>query len=179
MIALLERIAITLTVVLLVTVSAARAAERPGAQIDVCQLLIHPEQYADRLVTVKGYVFWTFEEFSLSSPACPGLKVWLAYADELEAAQRQGDIKEKPLKVRLKRDKHLRALERQIQANNCSTANIEATLSGRVDHLEETIKHENGGTQIVGFGKDGVYSTRLIISSVLESSPVSCESARP
>jgi len=64
-----------------VGVTAYAEPEHPS-QVDLCELLRHPERFKNRTVVVRGYILSTgIDEDGIGSPSCPRLGAVLEYTD--------------------------------------------------------------------------------------------------
>lgn len=163
-------------IVLTVVLTSRFVALGQAVKTTVCEVATNPEQFNDKLVSLRDRVRIAFEDFELSAAGCNGRRidaVWLEYG---KGPQRQpttwccGDmVPRDPLAV--VQNSEFRKFHRYLTAEtkrNGYSYQVTATLTGRFDAVPtETCPHEDRRCcPAGGYGHFGVFCARFVIRSV-------------
>ena len=163
------------TVWLLAT-PALSAEEEALVQVEACELIHNTFAYHRKLVRVEGQIHRGFEDFTLSSKACPDIsaRIWLEYGGPRPAGTNYccaGDEASRPngrdpltidgIATSLVRSIPFRDFDRKTRHLRRGES-VRAVIVGRVFAKRA---YENGDTEqdfMAGFGHFGMYSLLVI-----------------
>src|SRR5712692_1995810 len=143
----------------------------------VCQILANPMAYDGKMVRVRGRAVLAYQDFELSAKECDAEKpgIWLEYGSGPRHQPTIWCCGSQPKdKLTVVQDKNFSAFDRSLtaQANkadcyNCYLYEVTATLTGRIDAVEEAVVKdaEQKLAAAHGFGNLGAFRVRLVIRS--------------
>jgi hypothetical protein len=149
--------------------------------VDVCEVLQHPQSFNGKIISIRTRIRIEFEDFEVDIPSCPQKVadgIWLEYGKgpktqpttwccgDLTPRDQLGLIQDSAFR---KFDSYLRAVRKGKPLYAVS-----ATVSGRFDTVPTTICPDgiHQCPRDGGFGHLGVFASRLIIHSVSQVSSV-------
>lgn len=153
---------------------------RETTELDPCIVIATPEKYAERTVDIKGVVYSSVEELSVSGTNCKELpqmfRIWLAYPDESEV---KADPTLQGEKLKFKRDKVSKKFDKYLR-ERCSVPHVVTTLRGRLQYKKEIATYHPDGNlaSVAGYGQHGMYNLRLVIFSVIQVENLPCSSSQ-
>jgi hypothetical protein len=155
---------------------------RPAAAT-VCEVAGHPDQFAGKIMSIRGLVLLAFEDFSFSAKECQGRKIddiWLEYGRGPKNQPTTwccGDLTPRD-SLQLIQDKNFRDFHRKLTAHGGKGPygarekylyDVTATLTGRFEIVPAEVRTADNNAQYClgyGFGHFGLACARLVIQSV-------------
>jgi hypothetical protein len=149
--------------------------------VDVCEVLQHPQSFNGKMVSIRARIRIAFEDFEVDIPSCPQKVadgIWLEYGKGPKTQPTTwccGDLTPRD-QLGLIQDSSFRKFDSYVRAvrNGKPLYAVSAIVSGRFDTVSTT-RCPDGDQQCPrngGFGHLGLFASRLIIHSVSQVSAV-------
>ena len=166
---------------LLLSLEIADSSLRAADNVDVCEVLQHPQSFNGKMISIQTPIRIAFEDFEIDIPSCPQKvagAIWLEYGKGPKTQPTTwccGDLTPQD-QLGLTQDSAFRKFDsylRSVRKGKPLYA-VSATLSGRFDTVPTTTCPDrvHQCPRDGGFGHLGVFASRLIIHSVSEVSAV-------
>jgi hypothetical protein len=157
---------------------------RAADNVDVCEILQHPQSFNGKMISIQAPVRIAFEDFEVDIHSCPqkvGSGIWLEYGKGPKTQPTTwccGDLTPRD-QLGMIQDSAFRRLDSYLRSirKGHSIYAVSATLSGRFDTVPTTTCPD-GVHQCPrdgGFGHLGAFASRLIIHSVSDVSGVAAK----
>jgi len=149
--------------------------------VDVCEVLQHPQNFNGKMISIRTRIRIAFEDFKVDVPSCPKKvidEIWLEYGKGPKTQPTTwccGDLTPRDPLV-LIQDSAFRKFDSYLRAvrKGKPLYTVSATVSGRFDTVP-TATCPDGFHQCPrdgGFGHLGAFASRLVIHSVSQVSAV-------